>query len=232
MTLAVAKALKEGKDYIDKQDYKKISLNAVKYMQGIGRHYPDCGYGGNFALWIFSDSPKPYKSFGNGAAMRVSAAGFAAGNLEEAEDLSYAVTCVTHSHAEGLKGAEAVATAIYLAKKGVKKADIREYIETGYYDLDFTFDDLIANYDYDVTCQGTVPQAIFCFLESESFEDAIRNAISIGGDSDTLAAITGGIAEAYYGVPKSLEQKALTYLDGRLRTLYDECKAFNKIVEG
>lgn len=232
MTLAVGKAIKESKGYLDKCEYEKVSANAVKYMQEIGRRYPDCGYGGSFGRWIFSDNPKPYHSYGNGAAMRVSAVGFAAKDMEEAQELSYAITSVTHNHPEGLKGAEAVATAIFLIRKGADKQIIREYIEDGYYDLNFTIPQLVEKYHFQISCQKTVPPAVLCFLESESFEDAIRTAISIGGDSDTIAAITGSIAEAYYGVPRSLEQKALTYLSDDLRAIYDECKDFNKIVEG
>lgn len=211
MSLAIAKALLESKS-----DYSDLSENAVKYMQGIGRHYPNCGYGGRFIDWMHSDNPKPYGSYGNGAAMRVSACGFAANSLEEAKQLSKAVTEVTHNHPEGLKGAEATAVAIFLAHSGKNLLEIRDYITKSYYPLNFTLDGIRDSYDFNESCQGTVPQALEAFFESNSFEDAIRNAISIGGDSDTLAAITGGIAEAYYGIPTEIRKHALTFLDERL----------------
>ena len=211
MSLAIAKALLESK-----ADYSDLSENAVKYMQGIGRHYPDCGYGGRFRGWIHTDNPKPYESFGNGAAMRVSACGFVANSLEEVKQLSKAVTEVTHNHPEGLKGAEATAVAIFLARSGKNLLEIRDYITKNYYSLNFTLDGIRDGYEFNESCQDTVPQALEAFFESKNFEDAIRNAISIGGDSDTLAAIAGGIAEAYYGIPTEIRKHSLTFLDERL----------------
>ena len=211
MSLAIAKALLESNS-----DYRDLSENAVKYMQGIGRHYPNCGYGGRFRDWIHSDGPKPYSSYGNGSAMRVSACGFVANSLEEAKQLSKAVTEVTHNHPEGLKGAEATAVAIFLARSGKNLLEIRDYITKNYYPLNFTIDGIRDSYTFNESCQDTVPQALEAFFESKDFEDAIRNAISIGGDSDTLAAITGGIAEAYYGIPTEIRKHALTFLDERL----------------
>ena len=211
MSLAIAKALLESK-----ADYSDLYENAVKCMQGIGRHYPNCGYGGRFREWIHSDNPKPYCSYGNGSAMRVSSCGFVAISLEEAEQLSKAVTEVTHNHPEGLKGAEATAAAIFLARSGKNLLEIRDYITKNYYPLNFTLDGIRESYEFNENCQDTVPQALAAFFESEDFEDAIRNAISIGGDSDTLAAITGGIAEAYYGIPTEIRKHALTFLDERL----------------
>jgi type I restriction enzyme M protein len=162
-------------------------------MREIGRLYPDCGYGGMFKKWMFSDKSEPYNSFGNGAAMRVSACGFAAKTEEEAKLLSKAVTEITHNHGEGIKGAEAVSIAIFLAKSGSTKQEIRRRIENDYYPLDFTLDEIRDACQFNETCQGTVPQAFAAFLESVLFEDAVRNAISIGGDSDTLAAIAGSV---------------------------------------
>ena len=211
MSLAIAKALLESTS-----DYSDLSENAVKFMQGIGRHYPDCGYGGRFREWIHSDNPKPYGSYGNGSAMRVSACGFVANSLEEAKQLSKAVTEVTHNHPEGLKGAEATAVAIFLARSGKNLLEIRDYITKNYYPLNFTLDGIRDSYEFNESCQDTVPQALEAFFESKDFEDAIRNAISIGGDSDTLAAITGGIAEAYYGIPTEIRKHAITFLDKRL----------------
>lgn len=207
MTLAVAKAIMEAtkikapnNSEYDRDFHAVLSDLTVKHMQEIGRKYPDCGFGGMFYQWVFSDSPEPYNSFGNGAAMRVSAAGFAAADEWKAEQLAETVTAVTHNHEEGIKGATATAVAIYLARKGATKSEIRERIVRDYYPLDFKINDIRAAYRFNETCQETVPQAIECFLESTSFEDVIRTAISLGGDSDTIAAITGAIADAYYGV--------------------------------
>ena len=233
MTLAVAKAIMEASKIkprslhgYDDEFYSVLSDLSVKYMQEIGRQYPNCGYGGRFYQWVFSDNPRPYKSYGNGAAMRVSPAGFIGESKQEVERLAETVTAVTHNHREGIKGAQATAVAIYLARKGARKSEIRECIVRDYYPLDFKIDDIRPTYRFNETCQETVPQAIECFLESRSFEDAIRTAISLGGDSDTIGAITGAIAEAYYGVPPEIKEKALTYLDDRLRSIYDEWIAF------
>jgi ADP-ribosylglycohydrolase len=221
MTLAVAKAILACNG-----DWERLGYNSVKYMHEIGRKYPHCGFGGMFRRWVFSDDPAPYNSYGNGAAMRVSPCGFIARTEEEAKLLSRKVTEVTHNHPEGLKGAEAVSVAIFMARNGVAKNEIKERMEKDYYALNFTLDSIRENYQFNETCQGTVPQAIEAFLESVSFEDAVRGAISIGGDSDTLAAITGGIAEAHYGVPPDLKSKALSYLDSTLLKIYQEWEKF------
>lgn len=231
MTLAVAKAILETEKIVERGagQYEAAQLFnnllsdlTVKYMQEIGRKYPDCGYGGVFGKWIFSDEPQPYNSFGNGAAMRISPVGFFARDEFEIAGLSKAVTSVTHDHEEGLKGAEAAALAVYLARTGSLKEEIKNAIESDYYQLDFTIDEIRDSYQFNETCRETVPQAIQCFLESVSFEDAIRIAISLGGDSDTIAAITGAIAEAYYGVPEIIRQQALRYLDDELLSIYSE----------
>ena len=211
MTLALAQAI-----LVSKPDHSDLSKNAVECMQAVGRNYPDCGYGGAFRKWMFSNDPKPYNSYGNGAAMRVSAAGFAAGSIEDAKVMARKITEVTHNHPEGIKGAEATAVAIYMARTGRSLLEIRDYIDKNYYPMNFTLDGIRATYKFNETCQDTVPQALMAFFESTDFEDAIRNAISIGGDSDTLAAICGGIAEAYYGVPSEIRKHALTFLDKRL----------------
>ena len=214
MSLAIAQAI-----LVSKPNHSDLSKNAIECMQSVGRNYPDCGYGGSFYNWMFSDNPKPYNSYGNGAAMRVSPAGFAATSLEEAKELSRLVTEVTHNHPEGIKGAEATAVAIYLAKSGSSILEIRDYINVNYYPMNFTLDDIRDTYKFNETCQDTVPQALQAFFESTDFEDAIRNAISIGGDSDTLAAICGGVAEAYYGIPTDIRKHALTFLDQKLMQL-------------
>jgi len=233
MTLAVAKAIMEAMknvqqsiDVYDRDFHSRLFDFTVKYMQEIGRKYPNCGFGGMFYGWVFSDSPKPYNSYGNGAAMRISPVGFVAQSESDVSNLSRTVTAVTHDHEEGIKGATATAMAIYMARNGAQKNEIRKHITREYYPLDFKIDDIRSTYRFNETCQETVPQAIECFLESDSFEDSIRIAISLGGDSDTIAAITGAIAEAYYGVPVSLEEKALSYLDRELRMIYDEWTVF------
>lgn len=211
MSLAVCKALMECQT-----DYSDLSDQAIRNMQEIGRPYPKCGYGGMFYNWMYSESPEPYNSFGNGAAMRISACGHVAQSVEEAKSLSHTVTAVTHNHPEGIKGAEAVAVAVFMARSGKNLLEIRDYIDKNYYPMDFSLDDIRETYEFNETCQETVPQALVAFFESTDFEDAIRNAISIGGDSDTIAAITGGIAEAYYGVPTQIRKHALTFLDEKL----------------
>lgn len=185
-------------------------------MQELGRPYPDCGYGGSFYHWIYSDNPKPYNSYGNGAAMRISPVGCAAKDIEQAKRLSKAVTEVSHNHPEGIKGAESVAVAIVLARQGKSIDEIKEYVNEHYYKIDFKLDEIRETYKFNETCQDTVPQAFQAFFESTSFEDAIRNAISIGGDSDTLAAIAGSVAEAYYSVPEWMKEKVFWYFDERL----------------
>ena len=231
MTLAVAKAIMEadrcaGSADRDDAFYSALGGLTAKSMREIGQRYPHCGYGGRFHQWMFCRNPRPYDSFGNGAAMRISPVGFAARSLEDLRRLSEAVTAVTHNHPEGLKGAEATAVAIFMARNGATPEEIREAVVRDYYPLDFTIDGIRESYQFNETCQETVPQAIVAFLESSSFEDAIRTAISVGGDSDTLAAITGGIAEAYYGVPADLRERALHFLDKDLRAIYDEWVAF------
>lgn len=204
MTIAIAKAILEngGKS-------EGLSEKTIEWMQKIGRQYPNCGYGGRFYKWMFARNPHPYGSYGNGSAMRVSACGWAGGTLDEVKALSRAVTVISHNHPEGIKGAEATACAIFLARTDHTRQEIRDYITENYYDLDFTLDEIRPDYRFNETCQETVPQAIVAFLESNSFEDAIRNAISIGGDSDTLAAITGAIAEAYYGIRDELRDETI-----------------------
>ena len=207
MTLAVAEALLARED--DDQD---LSGKAITAMQRIGQAHRYCGFGGHFMQWIFSDDPQPYGSYGNGAAMRVSPCGFMAESVEQAKQLALAVTRVSHDHPESLKAAEAISVAIYMARHGSTMEEIRELINREYYQIDFTLDEIRDAYTFDVSCQGSVPQAFEAFFESTDFEDAIRNAISIGGDSDTIAAITGGIAEAYYGIPEEIRGCVMDYI--------------------
>lgn len=217
MSLAVCEALMSCKS-----NHSDLSEQAITCMQEIGNKYPHAGYGESFYHWLHEKSPKPYNSWGNGSAMRVSGCGYAAKSLEEVIQFSRMVTEVTHNHPEGIKGAEATAVAVYLARTGKNILEIRDYINKYYYPINFTLDSIRNEYKFDVSCQGSVPQALEAFFESHNFEDAIRNAISIGGDSDTIAAITGAIAEAYYGVPTSIRKHALTFLDERLLNILVE----------
>ena len=214
MTIAIAEALMQYEN-IDENNIDEFKENLIDVMHEIGIKYPDCGYGGHFLMWILRNKREPYNSFGNGSAMRVSSVGWYAKSLKEAELIAKVTAEVSHNHPEGIKGAVATAGAVFLARTGSTMDEIKQYISK-YYTIDFTIDEIRPIYDYDITCQGTVPQAMQAFFESESFEDAIRNAISIGGDSDTLAAITGAVAEAYYGIPDDLRETALSYLDDRL----------------
>ena len=220
MTLAIADAILSCEG-----NYSDLGRRAVASMQALGRAYPQAGYGGRFAQWLTQEDPQPYHSYGNGAAMRVSPCGFAASSLEEAVALSRAVTEVTHDHPEAMKAAEAVASAIYLARTGATLADLRAFIEANYYPIDFTLDQIRPDYVFDVSCQGSVPQAFASLFESTGYEDAIRNGISLGGDSDTIAAITGGMAQALYGVPADLRAQARPFLDRRQRAIFDRFEA-------
>ena len=189
MTLAAYECLING----NVNDLQKIVHTYKKW----GQAYPDRGYGGSFYHWLFSNDTKPYYSYGNGAAMRISAAGWYGRNEEEVKELAHNLTVVTHNHPEGLKGAEVTAMCVYYARIGKSKEFIKEYVSK-YYNLDFDYEDLKKNYLFNETCQDTIPQAIYCFLISTDFEDCIKTTISIGGDCDTTAAISCAIAEAYY----------------------------------
>lgn len=205
MTIAVASALMRAGN-------GGFSAALTEEMRGMARRYPHPmgGYGGRFERWLTSPEPKPYGSYGNGSAMRVSPCAEAAASLEQALELARQSSEITHNHPQGIKGAQAVASAVYLARAGAGKKAIRDLIETRFYPLKRTVDEIRPFYSFDTTCQGTVPQAITAFLESVSFEDALRTAVSLGGDSDTLAAITGAIAWPFY---------AQTGIDGEMRRL-------------
>ena len=188
--------------------------NVAEYLRKWGNKYPRAGYGGMFFRWLFADDILPaYNSFGNGAGMRVSPCGFYAKNLEEALDLAKQSAEVTHNHPEGIKGAQAIASAIFLAREGKNKEQIADYIEKTFeYDLNRTCESIRPTYKFNETCQGSCPESIIAFLESEDYESAIRLAISLGGDSDTIACMTGGIAAAYYGVPQEIINQAIAYI--------------------
>ena len=221
MTLAVSKALLTSiKNNLNDEDTK---LELIKDMRLLGNKYPGRGYGGMFYRWLHTSNPTPYNSFGNGSAMRVSSAGWLFNSLEEVEHYASLTAEVTHNHIEGIKGAKAIAAAIYLARINKSKEEIKDYITKTYdYNLNETVDEIRDYYYFNETCQETVPQAIICFIEGNSYEDVIRNAISIGGDSDTLACIAGSIAEAYYEMPKEYKEIALGKLDNYLREIYKE----------
>ena len=219
MTLAVAKGL------LDVPNFEEETLRQafIRNMKELARKYP-CpvgGYGGRFVSWVMSDDVKPYNSWGNGSAMRVSPCGFAASSLVEAQNLARLSAEVTHNHPEAVSGAQITASCIYLARIGESKEAIRNYVEQCYCKLDKTVSDYQRTYSFTERCSETVPPAIQAFLEASDFEDAIRNAVAIGGDSDTLAAITGGIAEAYYGVPENIRNHGRSYLSGELLDILD-----------
>jgi ADP-ribosylglycohydrolase len=207
LTIAVADCLLNKKDL-------------AKTIWEYGRKYCGRGYGGRFMNWLQSDDLQPYGSYGNGSAMRVSPVGFAFNDIETVLEVAKQTAEVTHNHPEGIKGAQATATAIFLARQGKSKKEIKDYVTSTFkYKLDFTLDEIRPTYEFDVTCQGSVPQAIVAFLESSDFENAIRLAISIGGDSDTIACITGGIASAYY---KQIPTEIIDFVTDRLPSEYIE----------
>lgn len=216
MTIAVGEALLAvGPE----ATVKEIEEAVVTNMQDWGKRYPYAGYGGRFRYWLRERNPKPYGSYGNGSAMRVSAVGWLYDSLERTREVARATANVTHNHPEGIKGAEATASAIYMARNESSKEKIKEYIEREFhYNLDRTLDEIRPGYHMDETCQRTVPEAIIAFLESKDFEDAIRNAVSLGGDTDTLGAITGSIAEAFYGISDVLIAECRSRIDEGLMT--------------
>jgi len=207
LTVAVSEVLLTGGDYV------------TTFQQYYQRYPNPCGsYGARFAQWAVSQNPEPYNSWGNGSAMRVSPIGFALDTLDAVLQEAERSAAVTHNHPEGIKGAQATAAAIFLARQGGSKPEIKTYIETTFgYDLSRSLDEIRPTYRFNESCQETVPEALVAFLESTDFEDALRNAVSLGGDSDTLTCITGGVAEAFYGIPEAIAQAILDRLDPFLR---------------
>ena len=194
LSMAIAKSILDDEPYLD---------NVIDF----GLRYFDVGYGGSFKKWLKGDEHKPYNSWGNGSAMRVSPIGFAFNTEEKVLEEARKTAEITHNHPEGIKGAEATALAIFMARKGATKEQIRERISKDFaYDLSRTVDEIRPSYKFEVSCQKSVPESIICFLDADSFEDCIRNCVSLGGDADTMGAIAGAIAEAYYGVPKEIEE--------------------------
>jgi len=205
MTIAVAEGFLNSNLSADDS---LIRQRLVESMQRYGKRYPYAGYGGMFSRWLKSANPQPYGSFGNGSAMRVSSVGWLFEDLQTVRHMACLSAEVTHNHPEGIKGAEATASAIFLARTGSTKAEIKAYIEKQFgYDLNRTCDEIRPDYRHVESCQETVPEAITAFLEGESFEDVIRTAVSLGGDCDTLTCIAGSIAEGFYGVPEELKQQ-------------------------
>lgn len=217
MTLAIADALMRSED--EGSDFRQ---EAVKSMRRFALRYPAAGYGGRFSMWVVEDDPQPYGSWGNGSAMRVSSVGWAFDSLEETERMAAASADVTHNHPEGIKGAQATAAAIFLARTGSTKEQIKSYIEQRFgYDLNFTIEQIRPEYSYDVSCQGSVPQSIVAFLEAQDYEQTVKLVISLGGDTDTMACIGGSIAEAFWGIPDEIESKGREYLDPFLNDVID-----------
>ena len=211
LSVALADSILHGADYVDK-------------LKEYFHRYPHAGYGGNFYNWALSLKRTPYNSWGNGSAMRVSPVGHAHDSLAAVLEQAKKSAAVTHNHPEGVKGAQATAAAIFLGRSGKSKAEIRQYLaDTFDYDLDRTLDDIRPHYCFDVSCQGSVPESIIAFLESDDYEGAVRNAVSLGGDSDTMACIAGGIAEAFYGgVPEEIKREALARLGPHLRGIVEK----------
>ncbi|MBQ8050015.1 MAG: ADP-ribosylglycohydrolase family protein [Bacteroidaceae bacterium] len=214
MTLAVSRWLMEDEAH---------TLQAlVRCMQELGNVHPDAGYGGSFMLWLASEEPKPYDSWGNGAGMRVSPVGLYAKTIDEALALAAISASVSHNHPEGIKGAQAIASCVFLCKRGKSKAEIKEYVKRMFgYDLDRKIEDIRKWYEFDVSCQGSVPEAIIAFLEGNSFEEVIRLAVSLGGDSDTIACMAGAIASCCYEIPAPIAQKCNELLTDDLREIKD-----------
>ena len=220
MTVAIAKAIMTAGINANETAMKR---EFVKAMRDIGNRYAQGEYGGRFLEWLHSSYPQPYGSWGNGSAMRVSSVGWFFDSLERTSEVARWSAEVTHNHPEGIKGAESVAAAIYMLRNRKSKEEVKHFIEDEFgYDLSRTCDEIRPTYHHVESCQGTVPEAIIAFLESTDFEDAIRNAVSLGGDCDTLTCITGGLAEAFYGVPDDLKQECISRLPDEFLEVIDQ----------
>lgn len=233
MTLAVAKVFWDAQPVekfsdLSEENIQWIRRRLITSMQQFGKHYPHAGYGGMFRHWLRDKNPQPYGSYGNGSAMRVSSAAWFYNDLDTVRAMARLSAEVTHNHPEGIKGAEATASAIFLARTGCTKAEIKSYIENKFgYDLSRTCDEIRPGYHHIETCQETVPEAITAFLEGDSFEDVIRTAVSLGGDCDTLTCIAGAIAEGFYGVPENLKKECQNRLP---QSLLDILRRFEGIL--
>ena len=238
LTLAISKYFLKFPKEINKNEL-------IKIIKETAQKYINAGYGPSFLRWINSNSSLPYNSYGNGAAMRVSPVAYVSNSLEETIKLSDFVTSITHNHEEGLKGARCIATSIYLLLHGATKSEVKEYVEKNYYQLNFDYQDLVQNYKFEISCQKSVPQAIYIFLISKNYIDALRNAISIGGDSDTISDMVLALSEAYYlnknnkegykitnSLPETKKNEILYINSNSLNYLANDlleiCKVFNK----
>ena len=220
MTIAVADVFLND-SLLMNEDVIRQSL--IESMHKYGKLFPNAGYGGRFGMWLFLDGTEPYNSWGNGSAMRVSSVAWLFDDLGMVRLMARLSAEVTHNHPEGIKGAEATASAIFLARTGRSKAEIKRYIENEFgYDLSRTCDEIRPGYHHVESCQETVPEAITAFLEGESFEDVIRTAVSLGGDCDTLTCIAGSIAEGFYGVSEQLKQECMNRLPDELKTVLEQ----------
>ena len=220
MTAAVAEALL-GFARQEESDDDEVRAAVARSLQAWGRRYPDAGYGARFIHWLWERDPRPYGSFGNGSAMRVSAAGWLFDTLEQTRRMARLTAEPSHNHPEGIKGAEATAAAIFLARTGADKEEIRAYITREFgYDLTRTCDEIRPGYHHVESCQKSVPEAVTAFLEGTDYEDTVRNAISLGGDTDTIACIAGSIAEAYFGIPEAIAREGLGRLPEDIRVLF------------
>lgn len=225
MTIGVAEGLMNaGVD----ADEKTVKENLVKSMQKWGRMYPDAGYGARFIHWVFSDDPEPYNSLGNGSAMRVSSVGWLYPTLERTLEVARWTAEVSHNHPEGIKGAECTAAVIFLARMGNPKEIIKDYILSHYdYDLSESLEDMRKRHRHDETCMDSMPKALVSFFDGTSFEDVVRNAVSLGGDTDTIAAIAGAMAEGFYGVPEEIRKEVDNYILQKMQPVIDR---FNETV--
>ena len=225
MTLATAKSLTETWGRPDEE----IKAAMVRNMQDIGRAYPGAGYGGRFRQWLREKDPRPYGSYGNGSGMRVSPVGWLYTTLEETMHIARLTAEVTHNHEEGIKGAQAIASAVFLSRAGASKAEIASFVtHTFGYDLSRTLDQIRPDYRFYEICQKSCPEAVIAFLEGEDYEDVIRKAVSLGGDSDTIACMAGAIAEAYFGMPEMFREEALSRLDAPMKKIAESFEAFRK----
>ena len=208
LTVAVAEALLN----FNPDDEESFKENLIDIFHKYGEMYPDVGYGGHYLSWVENKRREPYNSCGNGSAMRTSAVGWYVKSIEECERIAKLCAEITHNHPDGIAGAQATAGVIFLARNGASKDELKAYMEK-YYPVDFTIDEIRPTYEYEIINKTTVPQAFRCFYEAKDFEDTIRNAISIGGDSDTVAAIAGSLAEAFFGIPEDISETGMSYLD-------------------
>lgn len=221
LTVAVAEALLN----FNSDDEDNFKENLIDIFHKYGEMYPDVGYGGHYLSWVENKRRDPYNSCGNGSAMRTSAVGWYAKSIEECERIAKLCAEITHNHPDGIAGAQATAGVIFLARNGASKAELKVYMEK-YYPVDFTIDEIRPTYEYEIINKTTVPQAFQCFYEAKDFEDTIRNAISIGGDSDTVAAIAGSMAEAFFGIPADIAETGMSYLDDYMSDIVEKfyCK--------